>query len=59
MSEQFAQLCSLLLENFEGIKTDKLFDLNHINTRMEEKAYEQSPLLFQSDVQEVLFSEVT
>ncbi|KAG6419782.1 hypothetical protein SASPL_116294 [Salvia splendens] len=51
--EQFAQLCSLLLENFEGIKTDKLFDLNHINTRMEEKAYEQSPLLFQSDVQEI------
>ncbi|KAL1561200.1 PHD finger protein EHD3-like [Salvia divinorum] len=53
MSEQFAQLCSLLLENFEGIKTDKLFDLNHINTRMEGKAYEQSPLLFQSDVQEI------
>ncbi|XP_057773250.1 PHD finger protein EHD3 isoform X2 [Salvia miltiorrhiza] len=42
----------LLLENFEGIKPDKLFDLNHISTRMKEKAYEQSPLLFQSDVQE-------
>ncbi|KAL1557089.1 PHD finger protein EHD3-like isoform X3 [Salvia divinorum] len=51
--EQFAQLCSLLLENFEGIKADSFFDLNHINTRMKEKAYEKSPLLFQSDVQEI------
>ncbi|KAH6778708.1 hypothetical protein C2S52_000137 [Perilla frutescens var. hirtella] len=53
MSEHFAQLCSLLLENFEGMKADKLFDLNHINTRMKEKAYENSPLLFQSDIQEI------
>lgn len=59
MSEQFAQLCSLLLENFEGFKTEKLFDLNYINTRMKEEAYEESPLLFQSDIQEVLFFEVT
>ncbi|XP_047953440.1 PHD finger protein EHD3-like isoform X2 [Salvia hispanica] len=53
MSEQFSQLCSLLLENFEGIKADNFFDLNRINTRMKEKAYEKSPLLFQSDVQEI------
>ncbi|XP_042008807.1 PHD finger protein EHD3-like isoform X3 [Salvia splendens] len=53
MSEQFAQLCSLLLENFEGVKADNFFDLNRINTRMKEKAYEKSPLLFQSDVQEI------
>lgn len=55
MSEKFAQLCNLLLENFEGMKADKLFDLNRINSRMKERAYENSPLLFQSDIQEVLF----
>lgn len=53
MSEQFAQLCSLLLENFEGMSADKLLDLNHINIRMKEKAYENSPLLFQSDILEI------
>lgn len=59
MSEQFAQLCNLLLENFEGMHADKFFDLNHINSRMKEKAYENSPLLFQSDIQEVLFLGIT
>ncbi|KAI3460549.1 hypothetical protein Pfo_017212 [Paulownia fortunei] len=53
MSEKFAQLCSLLLENFQGMKVDKLFDLNHINSRMKESAYESSPFLFQSDIQEI------
>ncbi|KAK6131082.1 hypothetical protein DH2020_035177 [Rehmannia glutinosa] len=53
MSEKFAQLCSLLLENFQGLKADKLFNLNHINSRMKESAYESSPLLFQSDIQEI------
>ncbi|KAL8459428.1 hypothetical protein ACS0TY_036787 [Phlomoides rotata] len=53
MSEKFAQLCSLLLENFEGMRAEKLFDLNHINTRMKEKAYEKSPLLFQADIQKI------
>ncbi|KAI3464573.1 hypothetical protein Pfo_021236 [Paulownia fortunei] len=51
MSEKFAQLCSLLLEN--GMKADKLFDLSHINSRMKEKAYESSPLLFHSDIQQI------
>lgn len=55
ISEKFAKLCSLLLENFEGMKAEKLFDLHHINTRMKEKEYEKSPLLFQSDIQKVLF----
>lgn len=59
MSEQFARLCSLLLENFQGMQANKLFDLNQINTRMKEKAYEHSPSLFQTDVQEVLFFEIT
>ncbi|KAG8389775.1 hypothetical protein BUALT_Bualt01G0013600 [Buddleja alternifolia] len=53
MSEKFAELCSLLLENFQGIKADKLFDLSCINSRMKERVYESSPLLFQSDIQEM------
>ncbi|PIN16483.1 Histone acetyltransferase [Handroanthus impetiginosus] len=51
VSEKFAQLCTLLLEN--GIKADKLFDLNYINSRMKEKAYESSPHLFHSDIQQI------
>ncbi|KAL0314369.1 UNVERIFIED_CONTAM: PHD finger protein EHD3 [Sesamum angustifolium] len=51
MSERFAQLCSLLLEN--GMHADKLFDMRHINSRMKEKAYENSPLLFHSDIQQI------
>ncbi|XP_011074808.1 PHD finger protein EHD3 isoform X1 [Sesamum indicum] len=53
MSEKFAELCGLLLQNFQGIKADKLFDLNHINSRMKERAYENSPLQFQSDIQQI------
>ncbi|KAK4429605.1 PHD finger protein EHD3 [Sesamum alatum] len=51
MSERFAQLCSLLLEN--GMHVDKLFDMRHINSRIKEKAYEKSPLLFHSDIQQI------
>ncbi|KAL0391770.1 UNVERIFIED_CONTAM: PHD finger protein EHD3 [Sesamum radiatum] len=51
--EKFAELCSLLLQNFQGIKADKLFDFNHINSRMKERAYENSPLQFQSDIQQI------
>ncbi|CAA2981764.1 PHD finger EHD3 isoform X1 [Olea europaea subsp. europaea] len=53
MSEKFAQLCSLLLENFHGLKADKLLDLSLINSKMEEGAYESSPVLFYSDIQQV------
>ncbi|CAI9763993.1 unnamed protein product [Fraxinus pennsylvanica] len=53
MSEKFAQLCSLLLENFQGLKVDKLLDLSLINSKMKEGAYESSPALFYSDIQQV------
>lgn len=53
MSEHFAQLCSLLLGN--GLNAEKLFDLSCINSRMKEKAYESSPMLFHSDIQQVFF----
>ncbi|TYI82929.1 hypothetical protein E1A91_D05G255500v1 [Gossypium mustelinum] len=53
ISEKFTTLCKLLLENFQGIKLDNLFHLSLINSRMKEGAYEQSPMLFTSDIQEV------
>ncbi|KAL3845484.1 hypothetical protein ACJIZ3_002887 [Penstemon smallii] len=53
MSENFAQLCRLLLENFQGMKANKLFDLSQINSRMKERAYENSPVLLHSDIQQI------
>ncbi|KAK9270793.1 hypothetical protein L1049_026378 [Liquidambar formosana] len=53
VSEKFAALCKLLFENFPGVKVDRFFDYNRINTKMEEGAYEHSPVLFSSDIQEV------
>ncbi|KAL3634791.1 hypothetical protein CASFOL_021845 [Castilleja foliolosa] len=53
MSEKFAQLCKLLVENFQGANADKIFDLNHINSRMKESTYGSSPLRFQLDMQEI------
>ncbi|KZV28811.1 hypothetical protein F511_06245 [Dorcoceras hygrometricum] len=53
VSEKFSQVCNLLLENFHGVKTERLLDLSHINSRMKEKAYESSPVLFYSDIQQV------
>ncbi|KAK7410637.1 hypothetical protein VNO78_01582 [Psophocarpus tetragonolobus] len=53
-SEKFSSLCKALLENFQGMKPDSVFDFTVMNSRMKEKAYEQSPTLFLSDIQQVL-----
>ncbi|KAL3641725.1 hypothetical protein CASFOL_012540 [Castilleja foliolosa] len=53
MSEKFAQLCNLLVENFQGVNADKIFDFKHINSRMKENIYGSSPLRFQLDLQEI------
>lgn len=52
-SENFSKLCKLLSENFQGVKADSIFDVTSINTRMKEGAYESSPMLFQSDIQQL------
>ncbi|KAK8496623.1 hypothetical protein V6N12_020070 [Hibiscus sabdariffa] len=36
-----------------GIKLDSLFHLSLMNSRMKDGAYEQSPMLFSSDIQHV------
>uniref|UniRef100_A0A5B6YGM8 PHD-type domain-containing protein n=1 Tax=Davidia involucrata TaxID=16924 RepID=A0A5B6YGM8_DAVIN len=53
MSEKFAQLCNLLFENFQGMKVESFFDISLINSRMKEGAYESTPTLFHSDIQQV------
>jgi hypothetical protein len=55
ISDKFTSLCKLLFENFEGIKAD-IFDFSIINTRMKDGAYERSPTLFSSDIQQVILS---
>lgn len=55
MSERFALLCNVLLENFQGMKADKVFDVSLMNSRIKEGAYENSPILFFSDMQQVYF----
>lgn len=52
-SEKFAHLCHVLFENFEGMKTDKFFDINLIHSRMKDGSYEGSSLLFHSDIQQM------
>lgn len=53
ISNQFAELCDLLFGNFNGMKADSLFDLGLINSRINEGAYKNSPMLFHSDIQQV------
>ncbi|RDX79173.1 PHD finger protein EHD3, partial [Mucuna pruriens] len=52
-SEKFSSLCKVLLENFQGVKPESVFDFSVINSRMKGQAYEQSPTLFLSDVQQI------
>ncbi|XP_024027341.1 uncharacterized protein LOC112093355 isoform X3 [Morus notabilis] len=53
LSENFASLCKLLLDNFQGIKIDSFFDLNLINSRVKDGVYDNSPVLFLTDIQQV------
>ncbi|KAM1331165.1 hypothetical protein ACFX13_044469 [Malus domestica] len=52
VSEKFASLCKLLLENFQGNKDDSIFDFSLINSRMKRGDYEHSPMLFSNDMQQ-------
>lgn len=52
-SAKFSELCDLLIGNFQGLKVSSLFDINTIQSRVKEGAYESSPLLFHHDIQQV------
>lgn len=53
ISEKFTELCNLLFRSFHGVKVDRVLDVSLINSRMKEGAYESSPMLFHSDIQQV------
>ena len=53
-SEKFSSMQKLLCENFQGVKPESVCDFSVLNLRIEEGAYEQSPALFLSDIQQVI-----
>ena len=55
-SEKFSSLCKILLENFQEMKPETVVDFSLINSRMKEQAYDQSPTLFLSDLQQVIYN---
>ena len=52
LSEKFTLLCKLFLENFQGTKIDRFLDFTNIISRMKDGVYDQSPMLFLSDIQQ-------
>lgn len=52
-SKEFTQLRDILGEDFQGTKVDGLRDIHHIKLKLKEGAYENSPMLFHSDVQKI------
>nr|GMD88638.1 PHD finger protein EHD3 isoform X1 [Ipomoea batatas] len=53
LSEEFSQLCSVLFENFEGMKVDQFLNISTMHSKMKEGLYEDSPMSFHSDIQEM------
>ncbi|XP_043717419.1 PHD finger protein EHD3 isoform X2 [Telopea speciosissima] len=53
VSEKFDLLCKLLCESFEGIKVERFLDFSVMNSRIKDGAYEQSPVLFSTDLQQI------
>ncbi|KAJ6830139.1 PHD finger protein EHD3-like [Iris pallida] len=52
-SEKFVLMCDLLGKNFQDINAKKLFDFSQINLKMKNGVYEQSPGVFNQDIQQV------
>ncbi|CAL0327430.1 unnamed protein product [Lupinus luteus] len=48
----FSSLRKALLENFQGVKPESILDFNTMTSWRRKKAYEQSPALFLSDMQQ-------
>ncbi|XP_019174974.1 PREDICTED: uncharacterized protein LOC109170349 isoform X3 [Ipomoea nil] len=57
LSEEFSQLCSVLFENFEGMKVDQFLNISTMHSKMKEGLYEDSLMSFHSDIQEFVTQE--
>ncbi|KAL2894027.1 PHD finger protein EHD3 [Bienertia sinuspersici] len=53
VSRKFATFCKMLSENFHGLKIENFLDFGPINSRIKEGAYEHTPTLFSSDIQQI------
>ncbi|CAH9101737.1 unnamed protein product [Cuscuta europaea] len=53
LSEDFSQLCHMIFENFEGTKADKFLHIGTMHSKMKDGLYEDSPMSFYSDIQEM------
>ena len=52
-SEKYSELFGLLLKNFGVVHANQVLDLNAISLKMNNGAYETSPMLYLKDIQQV------
>ncbi|GJU17307.1 PHD finger protein EHD3, partial [Tanacetum coccineum] len=50
-SDKYSELCGLLLKNFGVVNANQVLDLNAMNLKMNNGAYETSPMLYLKDIQ--------
>ncbi|KAK8965592.1 Methyl-CpG-binding domain-containing protein 9 [Platanthera guangdongensis] len=55
-SEDFASLCDLVCESFQNRTASKLLDFSLINSKLRNGVYEQMPVSFNEDIQQVFFN---
>lgn len=58
-SENFCSLRKVLSDHFQETKLESVLDFSVINSRIKERAYEQSPALFLSDIQQVILGSLS
>ncbi|GKB52314.1 hypothetical protein Tco_0903067 [Tanacetum coccineum] len=58
-SDEYSKLSGLLLKNFGVVNANQVLDLNAINLKMNNGAYETSPMLYLKDIQRIIFLSVT
>ncbi|GJV83565.1 S-adenosyl-L-homocysteine hydrolase [Tanacetum coccineum] len=50
-SNKYSELCGLLLKHFGVVNANQVLDLNAMNLKMNNEAYETSPMLYLKDIQ--------
>ncbi|KAK1441249.1 hypothetical protein QVD17_07093 [Tagetes erecta] len=52
-SDTFSELCGLLLKNFGVVNINQVLNIDAISSKMQNGAYETSPMLYLKDIQQV------